>query len=281
MASSDTVRADRRATGRGADLARQLTVAVSAVVGSFIGSGAAGGTPIQEAAGGALAADATLIAPGSGAFGIWSVIYAGLLAYAVWQFLPSQRAAERQRAIGYWVAASLLLNAAWILSIQFDQLWVSVPVIIALLLVLIRCFILLRRHRSDGIVDAVVTDGTLGLYLGWVCVATAANITAALVAVGFDGFGVDATVWAVVVIAVAGLVGVGLALWGEGRLAPTASLCWGLGWVAIARLAAEPESPATAIAAITAVVVVLIVTIVARLRTARPDRDASPLSAVG
>src|SRR5688500_13406739 len=60
----------------GNDLARQLTVAISAVlavVGSFIGSGAAGGTPIQEAAGGALAADATLIAPGSGAFSIWTL----------------------------------------------------------------------------------------------------------------------------------------------------------------------------------------------------------------
>ena len=70
---------------RGGDLARQLTVAVSAVlavIGSFIGSGAAGGTPVQDAAGGALAADATLIAPGSGAFSIWSLIYFGLLAYA-------------------------------------------------------------------------------------------------------------------------------------------------------------------------------------------------------
>ncbi|NUT57378.1 MAG: tryptophan-rich sensory protein, partial [Agromyces sp.] len=113
-------------TTRGGDLARQLTVAVSAllaVIGSFIGSGAAGGTPVQDAAGGALAADATLLAPGSGAFSIWSLIYFGLLAYAVWQFLPSQRTAERHRRIGYLVAASLLINAAWILSIQFDLLW--------------------------------------------------------------------------------------------------------------------------------------------------------------
>ena len=110
-------------TTTGGDLARQLTVAVSAVaavVGGFIGSGAAGGTPIQDAAGGALAADATLIAPGSGAFDIWTVIYIGLLAYAVWQFLPAQRTLERHRRVGYLVAASLLLNAAWILSIQFD-----------------------------------------------------------------------------------------------------------------------------------------------------------------
>ena len=48
------------------DIIRQVTVAASAgfaLIGAFVGSGAAGGTPIQNAAGGALAADATLIAP--------------------------------------------------------------------------------------------------------------------------------------------------------------------------------------------------------------------------
>ena len=251
------------------DVTRQIVVAVSAgiaVVGSFIGSGAAGGTPIQEASGGALAADATLIAPGTGAFSIWSVIYLGLLVYAVWQFLPSQRSAERQRSIGYWVAASLLLNAAWILSVQFNALALSVPVIVALLVVLIVAFVRARATEPSSRVDAVITDGTIGLYLGWVCVATAANITAALKAAGFNGWGIAPEVWAVVIIAVAGLVGVLLAVFFEGRIAPTLSLCWGLAWVAVARLADQPQSAPTAIAAIVAVVAIIVVTAVARLR---------------
>ena len=175
------------------DLARQLTVAVSAVlavIGSFIGSGAAGGQQVQDAAGGALAADATLIAPGTGAFSIWSVIYFGLLAYAVWQFLPGQRTDARHRRLGYPVAASLLLNAAWILSIQFDLLWLSVPVIVALLIVLIAAFRICLAMPPKNALDAIVTDGTVGLYLGWVIVATAANITAALTATGWDGWGI-------------------------------------------------------------------------------------------
>ncbi|KQO97846.1 hypothetical protein ASF30_15090 [Leifsonia sp. Leaf264] len=250
--------------------------AVLAVVGSFIGSGAAGGTPIQDAAGGALAADATLIAPGSGAFSIWSVIYVGLLAYAVWQFFPGQRTAERHRALGYWVAASLILNAAWILSIQFDQLWLSVPVIVVLLLVLIRAFLITRRLRTDGTIDAIITDGTIGLYLGWVIIATVANITAVLVEAGFEGFGIDPDIWGVIVIVIAGLIGIGLALFGEGRLAPTASLCWGIGWVAVARLTGDPLSTPTAVTAIAAVVAIVIVTIVARLRATTEDPDRVP-----
>jgi len=252
----------------GNDLARQLTVAVSAVlavVGSFIGSGAAGGQPVQDAAGGALAADATLIAPGSGAFSIWSLIYLGLVTYAVWQFLPAQRAEARHRRLGYWVAASLLLNAAWILSIQFDLLWLSVPVIVALLVVLIVAFRISLAMPPRNAIDALVTDGTIGLYLGWVCVATAANLTAALVAAGWDGWGIPAETWAVVVIAVAGLIGIGLAVWDRGRIAPTLSLGWGLAWIAVARLTDAPSSTVVGVAAIIAVVAVVLVTVAVRV----------------
>lgn len=254
------------------DLRRQLVVAVSAVfalVGSFIGSGAASGTPIQNASNGALAADATLIAPYGPAFSIWSLVYLGLMAYAVWQFLPAQKTAHRHRLLGYPAAASLILNAAWILSIQFDQLWLSVPIIVALLAVLSWIFVLLLRNKPLNIWDAVVTDGTMGLYLGWVCVATAANIAAVLVAAGFDGFGLNPDGWAVVVVAVASAVGIALAIYGKGRLAPTASLCWGLAWVAVARLNGDLLSTPTAIAALVGVAAVATVTVAARLRGAR------------
>ena len=254
-------------TMTGGDFARQLTVAVSAVVaviGAFIGSGAAGGTPIQDAAGGALAADATLIAPGGGAFGIWSLIYSGLLAYAVWQLLPAQRTDERNRRLGYLVAVSLLLNAAWILAIQFDLLWLSVPVIAALLVVLVQAFRICLAMRPKNLIDSIVTDGTIGLYLGWICVATAANITAVLVAAGFDGFGIAPEAWAVAVIAVAGLVGVALAVWDRGRIAPMLSLAWGLSWIAIARLTDAPPSTVTGAAAIVAAAAVVVATIWSR-----------------
>ncbi|WP_157009043.1 tryptophan-rich sensory protein [Agromyces laixinhei] len=262
---TDAVSPNVRTTG--SDLTRQLAVAASAlvaVVGAFIGSGAAGGTPIQDAAGGALAADATLIAPGTGAFTIWTLIYFGLLAYAVWQFLPGQRTDARHRSVGYPIAASLVLNAAWILSIQFDLLWLSVPIIVALLVVLIDAF---RRCLADppkNLADTLVTDGTVGLYLGWVCVATAANATAALIAAGFEGWGIPSETWAVVVIAGAGAVGVGLAVWDRGRIAPMLSLGWGLSWVAIARFTDAPASVIAGVAAIVAVAAVVAATVVAR-----------------
>ncbi|NQX10840.1 tryptophan-rich sensory protein [Microbacteriaceae bacterium VKM Ac-2855] len=256
-----------------ADRVRQSVVAVSAVlaiIGSFIGSGAAGGTKIQDAAGGALSATSTPIAPDTPAFSIWSVIYLGLVAYAIWQFLPAQATRDRHRRLGYWVAASLLLNAAWILVVQAGFLTLSVIVIAVLLAVLARCFVIVVRTPSSGAVDAIVTDGTVGLYLGWVCVATAANVTAALVGAGVGSAdGPAAGVWAVIVLAVAGLVGLLLAITGRGRIAPMLSLCWGLAWVAVGRLGGELLSTPAGVTALVAAVVVLVATVLIRLQATR------------
>ena len=257
------------------DSVRQVVIVIctiAAVVGSFIGSGALGGTPIAEAAGGALSADATPIAPAVPAFSIWSAIYLGLAAYTVWQLMPTHKADPRQRSLGYPIAASLLLNAAWILSVQAGLLVVSAIVIVLLLAVLAYTFRICILIHPANWVEAVVVDGVVGLYLGWVCVATAANITSVLTALGFSGWGISRDVWAVAIIAVAGLIGVGLAIRGGGRLTPTASLCWGLAWVAVARLTGDLRSTPTAIAAIVAIVVVLLATIMWRVR---PDGRVS------
>ena len=265
-AEATDVRANR------SDRVRHLVVAVSAVfavIASFIGSGATGGTPIQDAAGGALAADATLIAPAGPAFAIWTPIYLGLLAYAVCQFLPSLAHQQRQRRVGYWAAASLILNGGWILSVQFDQLVLSAVLIVLLLAVLCRIFILLVDSRPESPLEATVLDVTMGLYLGWVTIATVANLTALLVVAGFDGFGWPAEAWAVSLLVVAGLIGLGLAVRGRGRLSPALALSWGLLWVAVGRLGDGPESAITGIAAIAAAAVVMFGTVLIRMVSPR------------
>ena len=268
--------------GGPADTVRQVVVLVTsllAIVAAFLGSGAAGGTPIQEAADGYLDADSTLIAPGRGAFSIWSVIYTGMLAYAIWQLLPGQRTDARHRRIGYAVAASLVLNALWIGVVQLDLLGLSLPVIAVLLAVLAWLFVQLRRMPPKNLVDTIVTDGSIGLYLGWVVVATAANATAVLAAAGFTGWGVADETWAVIVIAAAAAVGIGLAVWGRGRIAPMLSLCWGLSWVAVARLTDEPKSTTTGIAAIIAVAVVVVVTLGIRIVAIRSEHAGRSVGA--
>lgn len=257
-----TTRPARPAHERGltpTDHVRRATVVaaeVFCVVGTLVGLGVFG-TRVEESSGGALAATATLIAPATPAFSIWTPIYLGLLAYAVWQALPANAVRARVRSTGWLAAASMVLNAGWLLVTQQGWIWVSVVVIVALAVTL---GVLLRRLTeapAASPIETVVVDGTFGAYLGWVAVATCANITAALV-----DSGVDLSAWlnqvaAVLVLAVAGGLGVLFARRLGGRWAVAGAMAWGLAWIAVGRIADTPRSLVTGIAAVVAALVVL------------------------
>lgn len=252
---------------RGSDRARQITVTAAEIVcvlGTLYGVGVLG-TRVEESSGGALAADATRLAPAGPAFSIWSVIYAGLAIYTLWQWLPGQSTRTVHRRIGWLAAASMVLNASWLLVTQQGWIWVSVGVIATLALVL---GLLLRRLTLlDGrvkIADRVIIDGTFGLYLGWVAVATCANVTAALVADGVEPGPVLSDLVAVAVLVVVAGLGFLFAQRLGGRLAVAAAMAWGLSWIAVARLGSEPESVITAGAAIAVAVLVLLAAVLQR-----------------
>lgn len=258
-----------------ADRTRQAAIAISAVlavVGATIGSGAFTGTPIAQAAGGALSAQATLVAPGGSAFAIWSVIYLGLIGMAIWQLLPRQRTDPRLRMLGWWICASMLLNAVWILAIQADQLWLSVPVIVILLCTLMVIFRVGRKFRTQNWIEATLMDGTFGLYLGWVSVATIANIAAVLKDAGVGDLALGETTWGIAVLVIAAGIGVAVAVAGRGRLAVAAALAWGLSWIAIARLQGPLLSGPVASTAISAAVVTVAAAVVMRLRSQKQQR---------
>lgn len=251
-----------------------LLAVIVAIIGAFLGSGAAGGTPVNETAGGWLTADATPIAPAGPAFSIWSVIYTGLAVYAVWQLSPAARRSERQRVLRPWAVASALLNALWLVATQVGQLWLSVLVIVALLAVLIRILLILMAHPSSGILETILVDGTFGLYLGWVCVATAANTSSWLASAGAAGF--SGWTWAATaLLVVVGVIGVALAVFDGGRIAPALSLSWGLAWVAVGRSEGQFESAALVWTAALVALVVLGATVTARLTRGRVRQPAA------
>jgi hypothetical protein len=262
------------------DTSRQVLLAAAAViaaVAAVIGSGALGGTPIAEAADGALAADATFVAPGGTAFAIWSLLYIGFLALAVWQLLPAQRGNPRVRDVWWLIALSLLLNALWIATVQLGWIYVSAVVILVLLATLAVIFARCLRSRPASWVEAVLLDGVMGLYLGWVVVATVANIAAALKAGGVGGLGLGAEPWAVVVLVIAAAVGGVLAFISGGRLAFALAMIWGLVWIGVARFADAPESAVVGGVAVAAAVVVALATVAAGLgqKNAAPVPPAS------
>lgn len=258
-----------------ADRVRQVVVSVSEVIsllGPLIGFGLIG-SDVNETSGGDLASNATLVAPGGPAFSIWSVIYLGLFVYTIWQWLPSRTVDTRARATGWLVAASMLLNALWLVVTQEGLVWVSVGVIIALLAVLVALAVRLTRiPAQQGFGEVLIVDGTFGLYLGWVSVATAANIAAALASSGVATTGTGPE-WAVaaLVLFLAGALTL-LQTRVGGRWAVAAAAAWGLAWITIARLSDEPESTIVAIAAAVAAILVIASTAVIRSHTSTTAR---------
>ncbi|GHG54307.1 tryptophan-rich sensory protein [Sinomonas cellulolyticus] len=254
--------------------------AVAALVLATFGSGAFGGTAVQDAAGGYLSATATPVSPAAPAFSIWSVVYAGILGYAVWQLFPAARGSGRQRAVRPWAAASMLLNAGWLWAAQVAEPSLALPatmgVMLVLLAVLCRLFALHLSMPAASRAERILSDGTFGLYLGWICVATVANAAALL---GFllgarpgDASpslpaGLAAGTAAIVVLAVA--AGIGVALAATRRWAPLLAMAWGLGWIATARLAGPLTMPEVGLAAAAAAAVVLASGLTVRLRSGR------------
>ncbi|MBB1511321.1 tryptophan-rich sensory protein [Tessaracoccus sp. MC1627] len=257
------------------DRIRQVVITASAVfmiIGTLFGIGVIG-TRVEESAGGSLSATATLVAPAVSAFSIWSVIYAGLIAYVVWQWLPANTTTARARSIGWLAAASMVLNASWLLVTQVGWLWASVAVIVALALVLGELVRRLTALPADADRPATtwaerfIVDGTFGLYLGWVSVATVANITATLVDSGVNPAAPVSEYLAVAVLAVAAALGVILAKAFGGRFGVAAAMAWGLGWIAVGRLTDAPASTLTGVAAAVAAAVIVAAAVAVRLRT--------------
>lgn len=241
------------------DRLRQVAVTLAEVfciVGTLVGVGVLG-TRVEESSGGALAADATLLAPAGPAFSIWSVIYLGLAGYTLWQWLPTATTDARARGTGWLFAFSMVLNASWLLVTQQGWLWASVVVIVALAATLVALALRLHRlPRRTTAAQRLLLDGTAGLYLGWVAVATCANITTALVESGAEPGSVLAQAIAVVVLVVAALAGVAtvraLASTVTLHRAVAAAMAWGLTWIAVGRVGDAPRSAVTALAALTA-----------------------------
>lgn len=235
-----------------------LTVAGS-LIAAVVGSGLFGGPSIADAAGGAFAADATVLAPAGFAFVIWSPIYLGLAAYAIWQLVPGQASKPRHRAVGYGVAASALLNAVWIICVLAWRIAESFVIIVILLGVLLATFVRATRRRHRGsVAEIVLIDGVIGLYLGWVTIAAAANLAAWLADIGMAAWTEAPGVPGTVTLIAAGLIAL-LTAWRGGRWAPAVASAWGLVWIAVGRWQENPAAPVVATTAVVLAVLVLLV----------------------
>jgi hypothetical protein len=145
--------------------------------------------------------------PAGYVFSIWGLIYLGLIAFTVYQALPSQRANHRLRRIGYLYALSGVANIAWLFLWHYEQFTWTIVAMIALLLSLIAIYLYLRTGRTRvSPAETWFVRLPFSIYLGWVTVATIANATQLLDYLGWNGWGLAPQVWAVIMLIAATII---------------------------------------------------------------------------
>lgn len=151
----------------------------------------------------------TYFTPAGYVFSIWSLIFIGWIVFTIFQALPAQRANPRLRNIGYLFALSHVANAAWLFCWHYNYFGLSVLVMLTLLGLLIATYLNSNnlRDRAQGI-EKWAVEPMLSIYLGWISVATIANIAAWLYSIGWDGFAIDPRVWGAIMIVVATVLAV-------------------------------------------------------------------------
>ena len=151
--------------------------------------------------------------PAGYVFAIWFLIFVGWIAFAIFQFLPAQKENPRLRNLGYWFALSGVFNAAWLFCWHYNLFGLSVLVMLVLLGTLIVSY--LKLDVGVAVVSSSekwAIDVPMSVYLGWISVATIANITSWLYSINWNGFGISPQAWAVIMLVVASLVGVLMAI---------------------------------------------------------------------
>lgn len=145
--------------------------------------------------------------PAGYVFSIWGLIYLSLLVFAVYQLWPTQRHRELIRRIRmpFWVSS--VANMVWLLCWHYESFGTTLVVMLTLLASLVWLTrILFAAGPAADASERWCLRMPFSIYLGWVTVATIANLTIVLEAKGLRPWDTDAQAWAVVMVIMGGAI---------------------------------------------------------------------------
>ena len=153
--------------------------------------------------------------PAGFTFSIWGIIYLFLLNYSIsytYFTIKQRQFPDIKKYLDtitpyYWFTC--ILNAGWILVWHYLQVGVSVLIMLAFLFSLIQIFVIMQKQvLTIKPLYQFLIKTPFSIYLGWISVATIANITALLVHVKWSGFGIDPIYWTILMISIAIVLGI-------------------------------------------------------------------------
>ncbi|MFC1941398.1 hypothetical protein ACFLWL_03240 [Chloroflexota bacterium] len=196
---------------------RLLTLSILNLIG-FLGTvvvnGLANALPLNNKTTGELSDQyPNLFVPAGLTFSIWGVIYILLAIFVIYGLIISVKNNTQKTAfienIGILFFISSLANIGWIFAWHYEILPLSLVLMLVILGSLITIYLRLRIGKSDSTLsERYLVHLPFSVYLGWITIATIANVTAVLVDINWHTFGLGEQFWAVAVI----IVGIAIAL---------------------------------------------------------------------
>lgn len=207
-----------------------------------------------------------LFTPAGLTFSIWGIIYLWLLVWVgaqVFALLNRSAAARIEPSVaksGWLFFLSCLLNIGWLFAWHWEQLVLSVVVMLGLFITLLR----LNRAAGVGFFKSSQSEKRLshlpfGIYQGWISVALIANVTAVLVSRGWHGGSLGEMTWAILMVLAGATVAV-LMLFRQNNIGHGSAVAWALLGIFLKRNGSlEAGSQVVAFVALASMVAVLVV----------------------
>jgi benzodiazapine receptor len=236
-----------------------LTVIVNSLAGSTTLLGGVNTAQISDS-------NPTLITPAGYVFSIWGIIYFLLGVFVIFQALPNQREKEYTKKIGWLFVLSSIINIIWLFLWQYEFLSLSVVLMFLLLATLLSIYLRLGIGKSSVTLrEKIVVHLPFSVYLGWITIASIANVSVTLVSANWNGFGIDAEIWAALIIIVA-LVITLLVLFTRRDIAYSLVIIWALIGIALKQSGNQTIVTLTEVSAIIVLLALVVVVVIGRLK---------------
>ena len=207
-----------------------------------------------------------LFVPSGITFAIWGVIYLLLILFAIYQardFFKKEKIEMPYltKITPFFILASAA-NILWIFLWHYEQVALSLIAMLILLISLIAIYIKLNvGQQQTPLKEKMFIHVPFSVYLGWITVATIANITAWLVIISWDGFGISDVTWTIIVLCVATLLTL-IILYKRRDIAYSLVIIWALLGIVIKRMQDQTEIATTATIAIVVIIIAIIGTFI-------------------
>lgn len=132
-----------------------------------------------------------LLTPAGYVFAIWGLIYVLLVAFTYYQYALADD--ELHDKIGWYFVASCLFNSIWIFFWHYEYIALSVIAMAGLFISLGIVYIRLEVKNGQTPQKMLyMVNIPFSVYMGWITVASIANISSLLVALGWKAYNITA-----------------------------------------------------------------------------------------